>query len=88
MSDVRVRQALMYAMDRDAIINSVFLGKYGKVADSLLPQSNPFYVQPPTVYRPNIAKAKQLLTAAGHPNGVDFELLLSTIPYITSGRPR
>ena len=84
MSDVRVRQALMYAMDRDAIINSVFLGKYGKVADSLLPQSNPFYVQPSTVYRPNIAKAKQLLTAAGHPNGVDFELLLSTIPYITS----
>jgi peptide/nickel transport system substrate-binding protein len=84
MSDVRVRQALLYAMDRQAIIESVFLGKYAKIADSLLPQSNPFYVQPPTIYRPDPEKARQLLAEAGHPNGVDFELLLSTIPYITS----
>jgi peptide/nickel transport system substrate-binding protein len=83
MSDVRVRQALMYAMDRQAIIDSVFLSKYGKISDSLLPESNPFYVQPQTIYRPDPAKAKQLLAEAGHPNGVDFELLLSTIPYIT-----
>jgi peptide/nickel transport system substrate-binding protein len=84
MSDVRVRQALLYAMDRQAIINSVFLGKYAKISDSLLPPSNTFYIQPHTIYRPDPEKAKQLLAEAGHPNGVDFELLLSTIPYITS----
>ena len=84
MSDVRVRQALLYAMDRQAIIDSVFLGKYGKISDSLLPDSNPFFAAPPTTYRPDPAKAKQLLAEAGHPNGVQFELLLSTIPYIQS----
>jgi peptide/nickel transport system substrate-binding protein len=82
-SDVRVRQALMYAMDRQAIIDSVFLGKYGAICDSLLPPDNPFFVQPSTTYRPDPERAKSLLREAGYPNGVDFQLLLSTIPYIT-----
>lgn len=82
-SDVRVRQALIYAMDRQAAIDSVLLGKYGAIADSLLPPSHPFYVEPATTYRPDPAKAKSLLAEAGYPDGLDFELLLSTIPYIT-----
>jgi len=82
-SDVRMRQALFYAMDRQALIDSVLLGKYGAISDSLLPPSHPFYVQPQTIYRPDPVKAKSLMAAAGYPNGVDFELLLSTIPYIT-----
>jgi len=82
-NDVRVRQALMYAMDRQAIIDTVLLGKYGAIADSLLPQSHPYYVAPQTIYRPDPAKAKSLLAEAGHPNGLNFELLLSTIPWIT-----
>lgn len=82
-SDVRMRQALLYAMDRQAIIDAVLLGKYGQIADSLLPQSHPFYVEPQTIYRPDPAKASSLMAAAGHPKGVDFELLLSTIPWIS-----
>lgn len=81
--DQRVRQALLYALDRKKLIASVFPGGNALVADSQLPPSHPYYKQPKTVYGYDPEKAKSLLKAAGHPKGFNFDFLLSTIPWIT-----
>lgn len=63
--DKLVRQALMYALDRQAIVDTAEQG-YGVVADS--PFSQPVYVYEEgglPQYEFNIDKAKELLTEAG-----------------------
>lgn len=63
MTDVRVRQALNYAVDVNAIITSVLNG-YGRRERSILGANMEFY-QPTYRFDYNAAKAKQLLTEAG-----------------------
>jgi peptide/nickel transport system substrate-binding protein len=75
-SDIRVREALNIAIDRDAIVKSVYRG-FAKPArigelDPLLPAS-----VKPYPYDPR--KAKQLLAAAGYPHG--FELTVNSWPF-------
>lgn len=82
-ADPRVRQAFLYGIDRQAIIDTVFQGQYGAICDSILPTTDAFFVEPSTTYRPDPDRARSLLAEAGHPDGLDFELLLSTIPWIT-----
>jgi ABC-type transport system substrate-binding protein len=68
ITDVRVRQAIAYAVDRDAINTNVFLGLATPIY-SMIPPSMP-YNQPvfKTQYgaAPNLTLAENLLTAAGH----------------------
>jgi peptide/nickel transport system substrate-binding protein len=67
--DERVRQAASHSVDRKAINDAITLG-YSKVTGSIIPYTFEFFWQPPIpVYDP--AKAKQLLTEAGYPGGVD-----------------
>src|SRR6266446_8049217 len=67
--DVRVRQAANLALDRDAMNEALFLGGC-KINNSVIPDSFEYYWQPPPAdYNP--AKAKELLAAAGFPNGFD-----------------
>ncbi len=69
-----VRQAVAYAVDRDAIIKNVLQG-YAERLDGPIGQSRYGYnpdLRPKYTYDPE--KAKQLLTQAGYPNGVDVEL--------------
>lgn len=71
--DVRVREALKYAVDRQAMIDSVLLG-YGEVGND-----NPVPPSSPNAYthdaRPHdIEKAKALLAEAGHGDGLEFDL--------------
>lgn len=82
-NDVRVRQALLYGMDRNAIIENAFGHDRGLIADSILPPDHPFYVKPQTTYPYDPNMAKSLLAEAGYPNGFNFELLTSTIPSIS-----
>ena len=66
--DVRVRQALAYAIDKNKIVSVVFGGKRDVAEDILakgIPGFDPAFKGLP--YDP--AKAKQLLAAAGHPGG-------------------
>jgi ABC-type transport system substrate-binding protein len=66
--DVRVRQALAYATDKNKIVQVVFGGKRDVAEDILakgIPGFDPAFKGLP--YDP--AKAKQLLAQAGHPNG-------------------
>lgn len=70
--DVRVRRAMIYATDFDAINKTVFLG-LGKRSRSYMPSLLPGHIEAYT-YETDYAKAKQLLTEAGHPNGIEVTL--------------
>ncbi|MBA2753241.1 MAG: hypothetical protein H0U40_02100 [Chloroflexia bacterium] len=64
--DARVRQALFYAMDREAIVNDILLG-YGEVAQGTQPVISYAYSpdQITTQYTFDQERARQLLTEAG-----------------------
>lgn len=68
-SDVRVRQALNYAIDKEAFARVVFSG-HADPMDSVMPPKMAFYVkQGAWPYDPG--KAKALLAAAGYPDGFE-----------------
>lgn len=62
--DVRVRQALHYAIDTEKMIQVALKG-HGKASTSFLNESNPAYRPAKTVYEYDPAKAKKLLKEAG-----------------------
>jgi len=67
--DRRVRLAANYAIDRQAINQAETLG-YSRMNYSLIPAHFEFFWQPPAIPFDR-ARAKQLLTEAGYPNGFD-----------------
>ena len=70
LSDVRVRQALNYAVNRDALIQLVTFGT-GKPMKSFMSSSTPLFDKSQPGYSYDPAKAKALLAAAGFKNGID-----------------
>lgn len=66
--DIRVRQALNYAVDKKAIVNSI-LGGMGRLVASTGSPSEFGYDPKIKPYPYNPTKAKQLLAEAGYPNG-------------------
>jgi len=77
LTDVRVRQAINYAVDVNTMLAQVMAGR-GAVANGVVPPSLGGYDADRKGYPHDVAKAKQLLAAAGHPNGIDVELWAST----------
>jgi glutathione transport system substrate-binding protein len=67
--DLRVRQALNYAVDKPALIKVVYSG-YADVMDSPVPELLGFYKKQGS-YPYDPAKAKALLAEAGYPNGFE-----------------
>jgi peptide/nickel transport system substrate-binding protein len=65
--DVRVRQALNYGVDRQAIVSGVLRG-VGQPADSVLSPATAGY-KSQSIYRYDPEKAKALLAEAGYPSG-------------------
>ena len=63
LDNVKLRQAIAYAVDRDSIVKQLLLG-YGKIAHSILPEGSWAYT-PGTTYQYDPAKARQLLDEAG-----------------------
>jgi len=68
--DKRVRQALNYAVDWNAIIKSIMGGFGRRFAEPAMPYM--FGYKPVNAYPYDAAKAKQLLTEAGYGNGFDL----------------
>jgi peptide/nickel transport system substrate-binding protein len=68
-SDVRVRQAIAYAIDRQLMTDTILFG-YGTPMDGgIIPSWHWAYADLHMYAQPDIAKAKQLLSDAGYPNG-------------------
>ncbi|SEL30210.1 ABC transporter substrate-binding protein [Streptacidiphilus jiangxiensis] len=76
LKDVRVRQALNYAVDRAAITKAV-VQQYGQPTDEIsLPGLDGYASDADNHYPYDPARAKQLLAAAGYPDG--FALTMET----------
>lgn len=76
--DKRVRQAIEYAIDKEAIVQAVCYG-YGSVAYAIVPDSVFEYkeVKEPHVY--NLEKAKELMKEAGYEDGFSMEIWTSSV---------
>jgi peptide/nickel transport system substrate-binding protein len=79
LKDVRVRQALAYAIDRRPILDFLWRG-FAQPADSILPPQSWAYTNEVRTYRYDPERAKEILDAAGyHPvDGVRFRLVMKT----------
>jgi peptide/nickel transport system substrate-binding protein len=79
LNDVRVRQAISYAVDKDAINDFVGGGNGTLISSAMLPTLKENYVDLNDTYgnAANVEKAKELLADAGFPDGFDLEI---TIP--------
>jgi peptide/nickel transport system substrate-binding protein len=77
IDNVLVRQALNWAVDRDAINNSLLGGRCTPLTQPLTPAYRPGHlVDPPIAYAHDPEKAKVLLAEAGVPQGFDMKLLV------------
>ena len=78
LSKTEVRQALCYAVDRDAINNFIFGGKSHIIGSHMIPAMSKYYEpEAETVYSYEPEKAKELLADAGYADGFDLEI---TVP--------
>lgn len=86
LSDVRVRRAISYAVDRKAIVDGSQAG-YGKfIGSHTVPgPSEPYYIDLTGVYPHDVSKAKALLAQAGYPNGFTLSLKLPPQSYARRG---
>jgi len=75
-NDLRVRQALNYAIDHQAILKSVLFG-YGSLAGSMLPPML-YWNNQLKPYAFDVAKAKALLQEAGLGGGFSTEILVNS----------
>ncbi len=73
LSDVRVRQALNYATDVDAIVKNVLEGSGRRLEGPLTPQMFG-YDASVKGYAHDPARARKLLAEAGYPDGLDITL--------------
>ena len=79
--DVRVRQAVAYAINRQAIVDGVLEG-YGAVMNTPVAMGKPDYYDGMDAYEYNPEKAKELLAAAGYEDGFDCELCIRENPLV------
>ncbi len=79
LRDVRVRQALAYAIDRGPMLEYLWRG-FAQPASSILPVQSWAYAGDVPRYEHNPQRARQILDAAGYParNGVRFRLVMKT----------
>lgn len=75
-TDVKIRQAMNYAVNKDAIIQNVLFGA-GQPANTYLPL---MYGHDDTIpgYPQDLAKAQQLMAESSMPDGFECEVLMGT----------
>jgi peptide/nickel transport system substrate-binding protein len=83
--DVRVRQALHYAIDTEKMVEVALKG-HGKPSSSFLNEGNPSYRRAKTVYDHDPDKAKALLKEAGV-SGLTIEILAVNVSWIVDCLP-
>jgi len=84
LADLKVRQAVAHAIDKDFVVKTIFLG-YAATATGPVPKNDKqFYTADVPVYAFDVAKANALLDEAGYKRGADgkrFSLKLLPAPY-------
>ncbi len=84
LADLKVRQAIAHAIDKDFVVKTVFLG-YAATATGPVPKNDPqFYTADVPTYPFDVAKANALLDEAGYKRADDgkrFALKLLPAPY-------
>ncbi|MFO1081274.1 MAG: ABC transporter substrate-binding protein [Reyranellaceae bacterium] len=78
-SDLKVRQAIAHAIDRDELIAAE--SGFGTPIGSHFPPHNVAYLDLTKTYPLDLAKAKALLAEAGYPNGFSATLKLPPVGY-------
>lgn len=77
-NDPKVRQALCYAIDPQAIMDLTADGKGTELGSSMFPAFGKYYMEELNdTYNQDVEKAKELLAEAGYPNGFSFTI---TVP--------
>ncbi len=84
LDDVRVRQAIAYAIDRKAIIDGAMDGLGAPIGSHLTP-NDPGYVDLTGLYPHDPAKAKALLKEAGVTTPLELSLILPPPAYARQG---
>ena len=82
--DIRVREAVTHAIDRQAIIDGAMFG-YGTAIGSHFAPTNPAYEDLTALSAYDPEKSKALLAAAGHPDGFETTLTLPPPAYARRG---
>jgi peptide/nickel transport system substrate-binding protein len=81
--NVRIRQAISYALDRQALVDGAFFGQATPITGGVIPKWNWGYA-PDTKLAPvkgDVAKAKSMLAQAGFPNGFTTSMtIVSSFP--------
>jgi peptide/nickel transport system substrate-binding protein len=77
-ANVKVRQAMSYAIDNKAIADSLYMGKYASPVQQIASPNSDLKAPDFKGYPFDPAKAKQLVTEAGFPNG--FKTILYVQP--------
>ena len=83
-SDLRVRQAIVYGVDRATIVKDVLLGQ-GTVAPSPIPIGCYGHITPTTAYSYDPDKSKALLKAAGYSKGLTLKMGTGSPDYALVG---
>ena len=76
--DARVRQALRFALDREAMLEAATGGLGSLGNDTPVGPANPYYNKALPQRTRDVEKAKELLAEAGYEDGVDVTLFTST----------
>lgn len=78
-NDVRVRQAIHYAVNKQDIIDSVYSGYAVKLGSNMSPAMGEYYKDGlQDVYNRDVEKAKKLLAEAGYPDGFKTTISVSS----------
>ncbi|WFP78084.1 ABC transporter substrate-binding protein [Mesorhizobium sp. WSM4906] len=84
LADLKVRQAIAHAIDKDFVVKTIFLG-YAATATGPVPKNDPqFYTADVPTYPFDVGKANDLLDEAGYKRADDgkrFTLKLLPAPY-------
>ncbi len=76
LNDVRVRQAITYAINRQEYVDAIIEGR-GEVATSFIAKTLPGWNEEVEAYPRDLEKAKELLAEAGYEDGLDLKIYVS-----------